>query len=181
MNIEDLKSLGIDSSTFKDEVIDRAVQVLLQKEQIDEEGAYFTNSSFTREIEKGIKEQVTEIVDQLIRDQVEERLKKELLSLAFQRTTSYGEPKGEKKTTREFIAEEIQTVLTGYVDTNGVPSLKGRSGAQSFLSYIVNKNLIPTIKRELSKHIDEFNKQYAEQFTERVGDIIKSVTPAIKP
>lgn len=186
MDIKTLEALGVSATDLADRIVQQAVHTLLHSVGYDEDGEEFSQSSrFQQQIQQRVKDAVDQKIDAMFAEHVLPRVGEIIESADMRKTSSYGEPKGEPMTFKEYIASRAETYMSEKVDYNGNSKDESRdsynwreSGPR--LTVLMKLYIKDSLEKSAKSAINDVNKVIAKNIEQAAKDAITSCAASLK-
>ena len=174
-----------------DQMLDRLIDKMAQKQlgtiadkefEEGEEPSYANRETISARLDRIITERIDEQVALIAERDVLPRVDELIAGLTFQKTNTWGEAAGEKKTIREHVTDLATNYLTEEVDYDGRNRKECQRrgytyhGAQSRLVHAINKHIQYNLDTALTKAIKDVHKTFADGVTDMVQDLLGKMT-----
>lgn len=137
-------------------------------------------SPFRTLVKKRVDAKITEAVDSIAEKVMSGDLEEKLESLTFPQTNSYGEPKRDPLTLREFIARRADSYLTEKVDYQGRTGYNASGQDRIRVVWMLEQFLNERIKEEMTRSLASANAQIANGIAAAVKESLADITRRIK-
>lgn len=156
----DLNALGFTPEEIKERVLDRICDELLTgKYWTEDEGEYTAASQFKRELDKRIKDQVTETINDLAGKHVLPNVANYIENLMLQQTNEWGEKRGEPVSFIEYLTQRADAYMQEKVDSDGKSKIESNSyswsGKQTRITHMVHKHLHYSIETAMKEAMSQ--------------------------
>lgn len=186
MDIKTLEALGVSATELSDRIVEQAVSALLYSTGFDEDGDESSYASkFKQQVEKRVQEAVDTKIAALAAEHVLPRVGEMIEAADMRRTSSYGEPKGEPMTFKEYIASRAEVYMSEKVDYNGQSKEESRdsyhwqeSGPR--LTVLMKMYIKDTLEKSAKSAINDVNKVIAKNIEQAAKDAITSCAASLK-
>jgi len=187
MDIKTLEALGINAEDLTERIVDQTVEALLNSSGYDPENDTETRyeSRFKKEIEKRVLEATNKKIAELAEIHVVPRVGEMIEQANMSKTNSYGEPKSEPMTFKEFIAKRAEVYMSESVDSNG--KSKGELSdtynwrdAGPRLTVLMKIYIQQTMEAAAKTAVNDVNKVIAENIKKAAVQAITQTVAAIK-
>lgn len=191
MDIETLKSLGLDIETLGDRIVDQAVDALLNSTGFNPETETETRyiSKFQREIDARIKDAVDAKISALAELHIVPRVGELIEKANMTRTNTFGEKTSPPMTFKEYLAYRADEYMTEDVDRDGDSKrdLESR-GASTYnwkkrgprLTILMSLHIKDELERATKAAVTDVNKALAESLQKAATDAIKATADNLK-
>jgi hypothetical protein len=185
MDLQTLKSLGLDIESLGDRIVDQCVEALLRSTGFDPETEEETRyeSRFKREIEARIQKAVDSKIAALAEEHLLPRVGEMIEAANLRQTNNYGEPKGEPMTFIEYIAARAEAYMSEPVDCQGKTKQEGGYGWKSEgprLTVLMKLHIKDTLDKEAKAAVCDVNKVIAKNIEQAAKDAINSAAASLK-
>ena len=186
MDIETLKSLGIDPETLGERIVEQAVESLLHNRGFDEDGepAGTYASDFKRRIEAKIQEAVDAKIEALAAEHVVPKVGEMIENANMQQTSTYGEPKGEPMTFLEFIAARAEAYMSEPVNLQCESKRETKAyewrAEGPRLTVLMRMYIRETLEKHARAAVTDVNKVIAENIKKSALDAITDAAVKLK-
>ncbi|MFA0967372.1 hypothetical protein [Pseudomonas amygdali] len=186
MDIKTLEALGLSTTDLASRIVEQAVQSLLSSTGYDEDGdEYPTPSRFKQQIDTRVKDAINQKIDALFAEHVLPRVGEIIEGADMRKTSSYGEPKGEPMTFKEYIASRAEVYMSEKVDFNG--KSKDESGNDynwretgPRLTVLMKMYIKDTLEKSAKTAINDVNKVIAKNIEQAAKEAILSCAASLK-
>ncbi|WJR24923.1 hypothetical protein LU687_011250 [Pseudomonas asiatica] len=185
MDIKTLEALGVSATDLADRIVNQAVHTLLHSVGYDEDGEEFSRSSrFQQQIQQRVKEAIDQKIDAMFAEHVLPRVGEIIESADMRKTSSFGEPKGEPMTFKEYIASRAEAYMSEKVNVSG--QSKDESGDYNWresgprLTVLMRLYIKDTLEKSAKSAINDVNKVIAKNIEQAAKDAINSCAASLK-
>lgn len=182
MDIETLKALGVSPEHLADRVVDQTVESLLSYTGYaeDGEGERSYETRFKREIEKRVQAAVDAKIAALAEVHVVPRVGELIEQANMRKTNTYGEPKGDPMTFKEYIASRAEAYMSEDVDLNGKSKSEGDSynwrSCGPRLTVLMKMYIRDTMETHAKAAVNDINKVIAKNLEKAARDAITAAS-----
>lgn len=155
-----LELIGMTKDELRDRVVGTIVHEMLHKRCTDEDGGYEGQSDFRKVLDKQIKQSIDDTVSAIAEAHVMPVVADRIENVVLQRTTEWGEKKGEPQTFIEYLLHRADSYMTEPVASDGKPKKKGDSywkAAGTRIEYLIDSHLHSTIAHAMKEALKNAN------------------------
>lgn len=181
-----LEQLGFTQEELQNRVVESIVKQVLHTTSYNPDGDYeFTNdSSFKRELDKHVKNQIDTTIGALAEAHVLPNVNKYIEELVLQKTNQWGEKTGTPVTFVEYLVERANNYITEKVDYKGNSKAESQgyswSGNTTRVAYLINQHLQYSIKSAVEQMLKSANSQIAKGIEDAIKIQMQSTLDKIK-
>jgi hypothetical protein len=181
MKIEDL---GLSKEQLTDLVVNQAVEGLLYRRTFDEMGDDVeVSTDLSRRIEKMIKERIDSKVEEIGDKHVAPVIGNAIESLVLQKTTSWGEKKGEPLSFIEYLVQRADHYMQEPVNSSGKTknndSYNWRANGTR-IEFMIDKHLQYHISVAMEKALKDVNSSIAGGIEKAIKIQLEKVLKSVK-
>lgn len=182
----DLSELGLTKEELQERVVNRIAELLLQEESLDEYGnPSIGSSSFGREIQKLVKDQLTASITALAEKHILPNVSQFVENLTLQETNKWGEKTGKSMTFVEYLTARAEAYLREEVNYEGKSKEEARdayswSKSQTRVAHLVNRHLHYTIEQAMKNAVKTANDVIAIGLEETVKIKLQEIAKSLK-
>lgn len=183
MKIEDL---GLSTNELKELVIERAVERLLIRTELDEYGdEHERPSRIDADVKKLVKQRIDERVAELGEKHILPNVTQAIESVTIQKTNEWGEAKGDQLTFVEYLVSRAEAYMTEPVNHEGKSKSESNSSfnwrqADTRMTHAIDKHLKYSIDSAMKKILTDANKTLEQSIKTAVEIKLKEITNGIK-
>lgn len=170
-----LKELGITKEELLERISDKVVDEAKQ--------TYVDNESLFGHVMSRIKDEIDNAIDSIFKDVIGNNIEEFIRNLDFQKTTKWGEPKGEKVTFSEYMVKMAEKYLTEKVNLDGESSDESHSsfwqGKQTRIVYMIHKYLKYEVEKALKEVLKGANKMMVDGLQAHIINQLKELQKKI--
>lgn len=168
-----LESLGLTQEEFQDRVVSRVCQWLMSTVCFgDDEGEYRADSPLAKKLDFILQQKVDLAIEKLADERLVPNIGNQIETLCLQKTSQWGEKKGEKFTFIEYLVARAQEYLQEPVNFEGKARTESAysnwNASTTRIAWLVNKHLQYEIETAMKKALQDANKSI-------VGGIEKAI------
>lgn len=186
MDIETLKSLGLDIASLQERIVEQAVETLLFHKDVDEDGNEYVSSTRLREeTRKRVEKLIEEKLSLAFERHIVPKFDSVMESMVFTPTNRWGERKGETKTLTEYLEHRCTAYMTEEVDLNGKSkdetdrSYDWRAHGPR-LTVMMRRYISDTLEKYAKAAVTDVNSKLADLMTSAARDAIAKVAAGAK-
>lgn len=178
-----LEQIGITKEELQQRVVEHVAKELLSGD-VDYDGDY-VRSEIQRGVENLIRDEVATAADAIASECIAPVAKKMIEDATLQKTSSWGEQKGEPITFKEYIIQRAEKWLTEKVDYDGKSKSERRdsygwSGNNTRIAHLVDNHIKYTIQTTLERGLADVKSSLAKGLTDAVRLQMDTLSKAFK-
>ncbi len=191
MDIQTLQDLGITPEELSNRIVDQTVDALLRSNGFDPETEreICYESKFRKEISSKIQECVDKKIASLAAQHFLPRVSELIESADMRKTNTFGEPKSDPMSFKEYLAYRAENYMTEDVDHNGNSKADLLAKNQSTYDWkasgprlvvLMKLHIKTSLENEAKKALTDVNKAIAKNIEQVAKEAISSAANAIK-
>lgn len=187
MDIKTLESLGINTETLADRIVEQAVEALLSSTGFDPENEVETSyeSRFKKEIQNRMQKAVDAKIAALAEVHLVPRVGEMIEKANLQKTNGYGEPKSEPMTFIEYIVSRAESYMSEDVNHEGKSKAEmrdsyGWSSSGPRLTVLMKIYIRQTLETHAKNAIKDINAVVAQNMQKAAIEAIAAASKAMK-
>ena len=147
----DLSALGISSEDLVQRIVDSVSESLINGDE------NFDIDGFYTKLKDAAQARTDAAVERIMNEQLGPRIDQYIAELKLQKTSEYGEKKGEPMTFLEYINTLASEWLHTIVDIEGKPTTRysSKSNAQTRIMWMIDKRIAASMQEALAKCVAE--------------------------
>jgi hypothetical protein len=155
-------------------LVDKVASRFYDRDEWDDEYAWH------QRIDTAVQEHIVAKIEEEFSDTIAPRVNKRIDEMVVQRTSIWGEVKGEKQTLREFIVSRIDGWMSDKVDHKGEPySGYNSQSAKTRMWYLVDKHIGAMVQLEIERAMTSATKGIAEVLEGAVKEHLQAAAKRI--
>jgi hypothetical protein len=177
MDQQTLETLGISQEDLRQRLVRRLAEELLASEGYDEWNTEPTDATLAarvpRQLTDGLRKSVKDaIAAEIARlgDAYAKPLVWQIMEAGIQPTNQYGEPKGDRMTVTELIADAARQYMETRVDRDG--KVSSYRGGMIRLDWVVNEAVRKHVASKIEESIQDPKSTLAEALTDAVRRVL---------
>lgn len=183
--MEPLKALGFTQEELQESVIGKIVDRLMEGKLVVDDGEEFwSESPFSRHLNKRIKDHIDATVDALAEKHVLPNVTAMVENVTLQKTNQWGEAKDERITFIEYLIQRAEVYLTEKVNFEGKSKKEDRygsfTGTQTRITHMVERHLHYSIERAMKQAMEAANSVIVGGIEETVKLKLAEVSDKLK-
>jgi hypothetical protein len=178
-----LELIGMTRDELRDRVTGTIVHEMLHGKYTDEEGSFEGESTFRRELDKHITRSIDDTVSAIADAHVLPVVADRIENIVLQRTTEWGEKKGEPQTFTEYLLHRADSYMTEPVSSDGKPKTKGDSywkAQGTRIEHLIDKHLHSTIERAMKEALQNANSSIVGGLENAIKGKLKEIADGMK-
>jgi hypothetical protein len=167
--------VDITNEQILDLLVEKVASRFYDRDEWDDEYAWH------QRIDTAVQEHIMAKIEAEFAATIAPRVDKRIDEMVVQRTSIWGEVKGEKQTLREFIVSRIDGWMSEKVDRNGKPyDGYHRNSARSRMWFLVDKHIGSMITLEVKRAMESATKGIADVLQGAVKEHLQAAAKRIR-
>lgn len=181
----DIEALGFTREELQERVVQRICTELLESIGYDEYGDESpASSSFKKEIDKRIKQQIEATINAIAEKHVLPNVAQYIENLTLTETNKWGESKKEPVTFVEYLVGRAEAYMQETVDYNGKSKAENSgysfNGTQTRITHLVHQHLHYSIETAMKNALSVANSAIAKGIAETAKTKLEEIVSGLK-